>query len=491
MEDYVSRTQEQATAAWTQQLIQARMDRLIEAVKARDISYENALAEIQKLKVEIAELICSNRGGEKGIHGFIAEAAEVRFENAEAFIRGLKASASWVNNNDRAVDIRQGDVDVQLKFVQKNFGIGYSGTDTTKASGFYATLKNNPDFLKNGGKLMTSKDNYDKILRLCKMSQEEASRLPNNAPDGMTYAAWKAIQEFFSSTGATMDDIEPSLLTYAEVQKNAIEETIQKKEEELQETDAELREKAIAENQPTVQEGAKVAAVSAALEGGTAFVSGVIRKRKAGKKLTDFTVDDWKELGVDTASGTIKGGIRGAAVYTISNFTATPANVATSLVTATFGVTAQARLLREGTIDREEFLISSEALCLDVSISTVSAMLGQTLIPVPVLGAIIGNTAGMFLYDIAKQQGLTKEQKLIETWQAEISHLDEALEKQYQLLRRILEQNFKKFQNLMEFAFDLDVNRAFEASIDFARFNGVAEEKILKSKADIDRYFLA
>ena len=43
---------------------------------------------------------------------------------------------------------------------------------------------------------------------------------------------------------------------------------------------------------------------------------------------------------------------------------------------------------------------------------------------------------------------------------------------------------------IYEDAFDPDVNKAFDASIEFARFNGVAENQILKSKSDIDSYFL-
>ena len=55
----------------------------------------------------------------------------------------------------------------------------------------------------------------------------------------------------------------------------------------------------------------------------------------------------------------------------------------------------------------------------------------------------------------------------------------------------MLEESFKKFKSMMELAFNPDINKAFEASIEFARFNGVAEERILKSKTEIDAYFLS
>ena len=63
----------------------------------------------------------------------------------------------------------------------------------------------------------------------------------------------------------------------------------------------------------------------------------VAQKRKE-KKFSEFTSDDWKEIGVDSGKGTIKGGIRGGAIYVLTNFTATPANVASAYVTAAFGL---------------------------------------------------------------------------------------------------------------------------------------------------------
>ncbi len=64
------------------------------------------------------------------------------------------------------------------------------------------------------------------------------------------------------------------------------------------------------------------------------------------------------------------------------------------------------------------------------------------------------------------------------------------LDEQYQKLLQMLEGQFKKFKSLMEFAFDVDVNSAFNGSIELARFNGVDEDKILKNTAEVNAYFL-
>lgn len=128
---------------------------------------------------------------------------------------------------------------------------------------------------------------------------------------------------------------------------------------------------------------------------------------------------------------------------------------------------------------------------MDVSISTISALLGQVVIPLPILGAIIGNVTGMYLYNITKEHGLNQEQLLVEGYQTGMLELIKKLDEQYYALLQLLEENLKKYKSMMELAFDLDINNAFESSIKFARYNEVPEEKILKTKSDIDAFFLA
>ena len=50
-----------------------------------------------------------------------------------------------------------------------------------------------------------------------------------------------------------------------------------------------------------------------------------------------------------------------------------------------------------------------------------SSFAGQVLIPVPVLGAVVGNTVGTMMYQIAKNNLSSKEQKIFEEY-AEAVH---------------------------------------------------------------------
>ncbi|MFQ8814145.1 MAG: hypothetical protein ACLR8X_13565 [Gallintestinimicrobium sp.] len=88
----------------------------------------------------------------------------------------------------------------------------------------------------------------------------------------------------------------------------------------------------------------------------------------------------------------------------MTNFTATPANVASAYVTAAFGVAEQVKQLEAGSISEEDFVINCETVCLDVTVSAISSAAGQVIIPIPVLGAVIGNIAGEFVYELCKNR---------------------------------------------------------------------------------------
>ena len=474
-------TQEQAVAAWIDQLNQLRLDELLAKLADQDINLEQALAELQKMKAAIDDVIKTKtgkmRGNTKGVHGFIAEIAEVYIQNARNLIKGLDASCKWINDNGPA-DILRNSTEIQQKFWQSK---GHFGLEAIKAH-----FEKYPDFLQKGGKYQIPKDFYDELQRILSLSQEEAAK-----ESAQTYRLWKWVQAFFKNNPQiSMDAIEPSVNSYSAVQAGKIDETIEEETEKIKAEDKNRRKEAYEASKPTLQEGVKAAGVSAAMEGGMAFCLGVWKKRKQGKYLAEFTAKDWQEVGIDVAKGTLQGGIRGGAVYAMTNFTATPAAVANALVTASFGVAAQAYQLQQGNITADDFIVNSEVLCLDVLVSAVASMFGQTLIPVPVLGAIIGNIAGMFMYQIAKDNLSEKEQTLIRSYQESFALLNQALDKRYHTLLAMLEKELKRFSSVLELAFDLDINIAFDGSIALADYVGVTPEKVLRNKRDIDQYFL-
>ena len=283
--------------------------------------------------------------------------------------------------------------------------------------------------------------------------------------------------------------VHPTQVDYKDVQLKVVDKTVKDKETKIEQKNEGIKDRIKDQHKPSMQEGLQATALAAGLEGGITFCIKVYEKRKAGRKLSEFTTNDWKEVGIDTAKGTTKGAIRGSSVFAMTNFLNSPAPVANSLVTATFGVVSLARKLENNQITKEEFTMNSEVVCLEVGTSALSAMLGQTLIPIPVLGAIVGNTVGMLMLEISRNYLDSDEQQLIQEYVTKMSDLDNKYVEEYSRLLKEIQNKEHKFNSLVELAFDKDVNKAFYSSVALALSEGVDEGMILKDLNDIDSYF--
>lgn len=471
----VKSMQEQAVASWINYVNQQRINELLCELLQRDIHLDNALKELAELKKSIHKLIQSNRGGINGMHGFIAERIQVYFENARNLLEGADRTYVLVDDNS-SVDYIGNGINYQLKFVEKYLSLGAVKKHLDKY----------PDFIKKGSKYHIPNNYYKKMKYLYELPESEAKKLIRD-----DYRLWKYIRNFFKEENINFNDIEPAVVGYGDVQQNVVDKTILEEEKYIRNHDKEKRERLYQESRPSEKEATRVAVVSALEEGSIAFCMGVYRKRKAGKKLFEFVEDDWRELGIDAAKSGTKGCVRGAVIYGMTNFTATPAAVASGLVTAAFGVLTEASRLKAGAISQEDFFINSEVFCLDAAVSAVSSVLGEVLIPVPVLGAVIGNLAGMFLYGIAQNAMSEEEQKVIQQYRCEELELEKTLDKQYCIIMGQIEEEMGKFDSLIEWAFSEKANASFEGSVKLAEHCGVRGEKILRDRCDIEYYFLA
>ena len=307
---------------------------------------------------------------------------------------------------------------------------------------------------------------------------------------GFSLKQWREVHDFFENGDIPLDKVEPSRLKYSEVQKGTYEHTFSKEKNSLRKRNQERKKQAYNKSKTTLSEGAKATAAAAATEGAMALCMGIAEKRRSGKKFNTFDDDDWKEIASATGKGTLKGGIRGASIYTLTNFTATPAAVASAMVTATFGIAEQAYQLKQGNVAEQRFIENSEMLCLDASVSALSSFAGQVLIPVPVLGAVIGNTVGTMMYQIAKDNLSAREQKIFEEYAEAVRQLDVSLQDQYQKFVDEIGNDTKLFMELLDRAFAPDIRVAFDGSIDLAKSCGVPVEEILDSKEEIISFFM-
>ncbi|MEU1550866.1 hypothetical protein [Nocardia sp. NPDC005745] len=479
--EFVTGTQEHAVASWVSYLNQLRIDNLLGALSQQDEHLRDALTSVDEAvrKIDL-EVVAANRGGQRGMHGFIAEIAEVGIGNARKQILGHEAVYQWVNDNG-PVDLMRGSVEIQQKFVAAGgrFSLGAIAEH----------LQKYPEYVRNGGKYQIPRDHFEVIQRLHALSPEEASKLSRSG-DGPSLRDWQRVQAFFQTRSVGFESLEPSTLQYDEVQRDVYTATMAAEKGSLHATDRSLREDAYQRSRPTLREAGTAALTAAAAAGATVFVLAVVAKRREDKRLNEFSERDWIDLAGETGSGFGKGGVRGLSIYALTNFTATSAAVASSVVTTSFSIAEQANQLRRGQIDELEFIGNSELIALEAAVRALASCVGQATIPIPVLGAVIGTTVGTVLYKAAASSLTKREAALIERYLDEQRTLDEQLAAEYQTTLEKLDQSMSDYLGLLERAFSPDAQVALVGSVALAMGLGVASDEILDSDEKVDAYFL-
>lgn len=151
------------------------------------------------------------------------------------------------------------------------------------------------------------------------------------------------------------------------------------------------------------QQGIKVTATSAVIEG---VVDGgllLIEHIQQGKRVRDLDKHEWSEIGIVATKGVVKGAVRGAATYSATNFLNVPAPVATAGVTAAFGIGKEVKSLLNGDTTEKQFGYAVSEIMADTAVSAISTELGKRLIPIPVVGPLVGNAIGMFVWGGGKR----------------------------------------------------------------------------------------
>lgn len=472
----IKSSQEQGVAAWIDYLRVLRMEALLDKLSAQDCNLESALKALESVKKFISEPE-HILGSPLQKHGEVAEHMQVGFSNARAAVQGLQQLYTFDGVGRLAMEdyLRDGQM------IQSKFCNGIRGT----FNAIRQHLSDYPGFIEGGGSYDIPHDQYAQLLDIYERGETARSSLMRTEE-----TIFKAMKTWETENSVQIKEvIKPAVVGYDDVQLAVADTTVAHEEGNIREMDDNIRQDAHNAAKPTLAEGAKATAVAAVLEVGITFAVKVLQKNKAGIKIQDFTKEDWKDVGFDTLVGTGKGAVRGAAIYTMTNYTPVPSPLASAMVTATFGITAQARKLQNGIIDEEEFLDNCEVICLEVAVSALSSMLGDILIPIPVLGTIIGNAVGMFLYEVSKNYLSATEEKLILGYRQEWEKHIQQLESDYQLLVLQINTEVAEFSSMITFVFDGSANERLEASIKVARAAGVQEDKLIKNRSERDAFF--
>lgn len=485
----------QGIAAQVSYLESIRTAELASSLERILVSETEGLAEVAsraaraELHVDVARfniqgIVDANRGGVTGVHGFIAEYAEEGVANAERAIHGLEPLTKVLADNGPA-DLSLQGLPVQMKF--------YANPQTQ--------LLQAADY--RDMEMMFPKDRFEVFDRI--MRGDRYIEL-----DGMPLSSRKveAIRELIEKESAERGQpysswMRPSQLDYAEVQTKAISDTLDDKtaglreqadvqRQQVRDDSAAQRAGAAQQATPSWGEAAKVAGTAAAVQGGLAFGIFIYRRHREGTEIWRFGSQDWRDCGLETAKGGIKGGITGLSIYGLTQVCRMGAPAAAAVASGTIGLAAAVANRRAGKLDDDDFADLIFCNAIESTGAAMGAAIGQVVIPVPVVGAVVGSIAASVILGQGKKFLNEAENKVIEVRAAEIrayvAGLDAGLQAEY--LRITGTHDY--YRELQGRAFDIQANVDLQllGSADLARAVGVPEEQILQSVEDADAYFL-
>lgn len=484
---------------------QARLDSFLASVITEKRYLSDALSSIRESKGEAYKLIVRNRGGAKGLHGFLAEVAEVGIGNARSIVQGNGLTYEWVNNNGPEDLIRNG-VKIQQKFVLSG------GSFSLNA--IMEHLEKYPTFIKEGGKYQVPSDFYDAIKVLFEISGEEVKQLSDSPDAPFSYRQWARVNDFLTGRGLTLENIEPSVIAYDDAQAGNIFKTFEHEESALRGVTKKRIRQSGEGAVPTIADGVKATAGAAAFESFTSITASIRQHLADGKKLKDITASEWEEILQKAGKAGGRGGLRGASIHTLNkivssltvkfvssapnlvesvsfkNIMTNSAMTASAVASTSLVVADLASKKRKGEIREIEFLEGIQNACLETSLNVFFTVVGQSIIPIPVLGALIGATAGTLISSVAKNCLNSTEQVLIEKCIAEQVNLERELAEDYQQLLDDMRQVLVDYFEILDTAFAPDIRNAFQGAVVLAQLVGVEDAAILKNIEDVDQYFL-
>ena len=473
------RTAARLAALWTAFDEHVRGKALAAGLQARNRAFRDALKEVAAVRdlVSTPEHIL---GSARTKHGVIAEHVHVAVRRAKDVLHQRRPIATFGTvPRFGPVDFIDGDRNIQSKY--------YLGLSESLDGVSYHAEKHQ-DFATDGGGYIIPKDQFEQLREL-----NETGTIEGLSAHVVRRIA-RQVEELRRDTGRSIEELlRPGEATYDEVQLDRVHETIDDREKGLARENKRLKSE-VRDEQRTSVAGAGKAAAGGALSGGGLSLAATLWTRYlegTNAFRGEFSAEDWKEAGVSTLKGAGAGAVSGFSVYALTSSTRLAAPFAGSLVSALMGVGTLLGQRETGEIDDAEFVDLALMVSAESALTCIAAVAGQTLIPVPLLGAFVGSVAGK-LVESALRSGLDEdaEAELLERLQVYETEALDALDESLRTAVREIDVSFGRLENLMGVAFDETVNTQMRlaASIWIAESTGVPVERILRSAGDVDAF---
>lgn len=426
-------------------------------------------------------------GSTRTKHGEVAEQMEVHIRNAWAALTGKSSVATFDQVRRTAPeDFLLNGLKFQSKFI--------NGTNNTLSH----VLSHFSKYQDQTMHYMIPKDQYEIIEAI------RSGNPPGHLSAKTVQAILKKVQEIEQRTGRSFQDlVKPSISNYGDVQLGKAGETVSNHQDKLIDEneqiknqideEAKRKQQSIEAKQgPSFKEGAKTAGAAAAISAALNTMTIMYTKIKSGKKIQNFDAEDWKEIGLSSAKAGAKGGLTAGSIYALTNLTSLSAPFAGAVTSAAMGLTSLMTDLQTDQITMDEFVTEGQILCIEAGIASIGGAIGTMLIPVPVLGSIIGTVTANFIWGFAKDKLGEKELELKKQLDAYTDSILAKIDSAYQDIIAKIDATYAQYTSLIEAAFDKNANTAVlaAASVNLAVAVDVEESRILKNDEELDAFFL-
>jgi len=451
------------------------------ALERQDSAFTKAIEQIDKVRdfIGTPEHILGNNQTK---HGEIAEQVEVGIRNARDYLRQQIPRATFDGVGRTAPeDYLIDGVQVQSKFIN---GINKNLDHVIEH------MRKYEDFGRDHSYYHIPKDYHETIKKV--LSGESIEGLT----DRTVRKIQQNVQEIEQLSGKSFDNvIKPSNSQYSEVQQGKIHDTLDSHEQELSGENNRIKENIRTDAQPNLGAMAQVAAKGALIGGGIRLAFKLYEKSKQGKNpfRGDYTIEDWQELGIDTAKGAAVGGISAAAIYALTNYASLSAPFAASFVSAGQSIASLVNSFNIGEISFDQFTEMSQLVCMESAAAALASAFGQAVIPVPILGAVLGTITGRMVIDFSKKYFAQATECLQHRMEEYYNQCLAKIEQTYQAVVARIIAEYEKLEDLTKAAFDISKNVALrlQASIELAEAYEVSDVKIIHNINQLDAFMIS
>lgn len=208
------------------------------------------------------------------------------------------------------------------------------------------------------------------------------------------------------------------------------------------------------------------------------------------KKITEFDLNDWEEVGYDFGKASVKGGVSGLSIYGLTKVVGLNAPLASAVVSTSMGLASLYTDYKKGKISKSEYSDAACSLSVEAGIAAIGSALGQTIIPIPILGAIVGSAVAKATLEASKYVMDKEDTAFIKQMQDEYNSLISKLNVECKERIAKIDEYFDKLGGLIEAALNPDLNMRLYGSIKLCQYLGVPQKEVIHNISECDDFMM-